>query len=471
MSRKTVLIFITFLFTLALSACGSSGGGGGVPATQPTNLDPSFGVNGKVTTEFISGSPAEGYAMAIQGDDKIVMAGYAHNGADYDFALARYNIDGSLDTSFGPAGTGKVMTNFSSSSDDRINAVVIDGSGRIVVAGSARVSGRKHFALARYDVNGNLDTSFGSGTGMVTTPFYGISLIDDQANAIAVQTDGKIVVAGEVYNGTSYDFALARYNVDGSLDTSFNNLSLCFPGFICNGIQRTDFNSDHDAVFAVVIRTDGKIVVAGYADGLIGGVNGDFALARYNTDGSLDTSFGSAGTGKVTTPFYSGSRWIDIARAMLLQTDGKIVVAGKADNGTNYDFALARYNADGTLDTSFNNQTLCVIGNPCSGQVVTDFNSSYDVAYAVAIQGDDKIVVAGYTYNGADRDFALARYNADGSMDTNFGPVGTGLAVTDFSGSGDRAYAVALQSDGKIVAAGSTGGGGSITFALARYLP
>ncbi len=468
MNGMTIFKHIIVLTALgALISCGGGSGGGA------TNLDPSFGINGKVTTEFISGSPAQGHAMVIQGDDKIVMGGYAHNGSDYDFALARYNVDGTLDTSFGSAGTGKVMTDFAGR-DEQINALAIDGSGRIVVAGYTRVLGGRIFALARYNIDGTLDASFGSGTGKVITTFYDISSTYEQANAIAVQTDGKIVVAGGVNNGTSRDFAVARYNTDGSLDTSFNNLDpFCFTGFICNGKQRTDFNSDADNVYAVVIRTDGKIVVAGYADSLIGGVDGDFALARYNANGRLDTSFGFAGTGKVTTPFYSGSRWINIARAMILQTDGKIVVAGKVDNGTNNDFALARYYADGTLDTSFNYSSVCALGNPCAGQVVTDFNGNNDVAYAITIQPiDNKIVVVGSASIGSGTDFALVRYNTDGTLDTSFGSAGSGKVTTNFGGTNnDVAHAVALQSDGKIVAAGYTHNGTNYTFALARYLP
>lgn len=470
MDKKTFFILFTLLSAPMLGACGSSGGGGVAPTPEPTNLDPSFGTNGKVTTEFISGNPAQGYAMAIQGDDKIVMGGYAYNGTDYDFALARYNADGTLDTSFGSTGTGKVMTDFSGGSD-KINAVVIDGSGKIVVAGYAWVSLIRIFALARYNANGSLDTSFGSGTGMVTTPFFDIgTLAYDQVNAIALQTDGKIVVAGRVFNGTNYDFALARYNADGSLDTSFNNLDpSCFPGFICNGKQRTDFNSNSEYAQAVVIQVGGKIIVSGYTT--LNATDGDFAMTRYNTDGTLDTSFGSAGTGKVITPFYSGQ--YDMAYAMTLQTDGKIVVAGYAHNGTRKNFALARYNADGTLDSSFNYQSPVVCGrsNFCSGQVVTDFNGVLSHAYAMVIQPlDGKIVAAGIV-SSSGADFALARYNTDGSLDTDFGPTGTGTVTTNFSSPNDNAYAIALQSDGKIVAAGYTYNGAHYTFALARYLP
>ncbi len=476
MKRKTVLIFITFLFTLALSACGSSGGGGGVPATQPTNLDPSFGANGKVVTEFFSGYDAYAYAMAIQSDDKIVVVGGADNGTDYNFALARYNVNGTLDTSFnttdlcaiGVPCSGQVVTDFNGGRDVAHAVAIINGgpnNGKIVAAGIAHSGTDNDFALARYNSDGNLDTSFGVG-GKVTTPFFNGQ--GGWISAIALLANGQIVVAGGAYNGTNIDFALARYNEDGSLDASFNNLDpFCSPGFICNGKQRTDFSSNNDYAQAVVIQTDGKIVVSGYT---FNATDSDFAMTRYNANGSLDTSFGSAGTGKVTTPFYSGR--YDSAYAMTLQTDGKIVVAGYANNGTRKNFALARYNTDGTLDTSFNTQPFCAIGGTCSGQVITDFNGAGSLAYAMTLQTDGKIIAAGAAYGeGGDFDFALARYNTDGSLDTDFGSNGTGMANTNFGSPNDEAYAVALQSDGKIVVAGFSNNGTNYTFALARYLP
>lgn len=184
---------------------------------------------------------------------------------------------------------------------------------------------------------------------------------------------------------------------------------------------------------------------------------------------NLDTSFGT--NGKVVTEFFSGER--ARAWAMAIDGNGKIVVAGQAYNGSNLDFALARYNTDGTLDTSFNGPPfICVSGIPCNGTLVTDFNGSDDAARAIAIQPNGKIVVAGTANNGIDDDFALARYNADGSLDTGFGIDGTGKITTGFfSGENDRVSAIALQTDGKIVVAGQTSDNGDPNFALARYLP
>jgi uncharacterized delta-60 repeat protein len=204
----------------------------------------------------------------------------------------------------------------------------------------------------------------------------------------------------------------------------------------------------------VAIQSDGKIVAAGYSDA---SGNYDFALARYNSNGTLDTTFNSSG--KVLTDL-SGSGSGDFASGVAIQSDGKIVAAGFSDaSGTPYDFALVRYNPNGTLDTTFNT----------TGKVLTDLSGagSQDEASAVAIQSDGKIVAAGdSTVGGGNPDFALARYKADGTLDRAFNS--TGRVLTDFGGF-DVAYAVAIQSARRIVAAGFSDVSGSSDFALAGY--
>jgi uncharacterized delta-60 repeat protein len=288
---------------------------------------------------------------------------------------------------------------------------------------------------------GELDPSF-DGDGRVVTDVPGSY---EGAYAVATQADGKIVTAGEIIAGAARDFAVNRYTSDGRLDASFGG----------DGSVTTDFDGDFDAVYAVLIQPDGKVLVAGQV--FIGAVftgHTDFGLARYNLDGSLDTSFG--GDGKVTTDL-AGS--YDAGYGLAIQPDGKIVVAGRADGtGRPTSFGLARYHPDGTLDTSFDGD----------GKVITDFAGAHDRAYDVAVQGDGKIVAVGETTDGGSVNLALARYGPNGSLDTTFG--GDGRVVTDFGGS-DLAAGVALQPDGKIVAAGRTGGGSSSDFALARYGP
>lgn len=239
---------------------------------------------------------------------------------------------GQLDPTFGTG--GRVTTDFFGNNDS-VNAIAIQADGKIVVAGSARrggvFTGVDEFALARYNPDGTLDSTFGTG-GRVTTDFFGSG---DDARAIAIQADGRIVAAGGVATGSIRDFALARYNIDGTLDATFGT----------GGKVTTDFSDFIDEVRDVVIQADGKILAVGETLARSSSTSFDFALARYNTDGTLDLTFGTKG--RVTTDFMGGSELFgnqDQARAVVLQADGRIVVAGSAANrDTQVDFALARY--------------------------------------------------------------------------------------------------------------------------------
>ncbi len=402
------------------------------------DLDESFSNDGKVTTDF-GGSTDEARAIAIQGDGKIVAAGFALAGISNSerlFALARYNTDGSPDTSFGSG--GKVTTDFDGFAEEA-SAVAIQTDGKIVVAGFANIPGTGFdFALARYNSDGSLDAAFGSG-GKVTTNFFGLS---EFGSGVAIQKNGKIIVAGTAATSGSFDFALARYNTDGSLDAAFGS----------GGKINTDFGAPSDFANALAIQSNGKIVAAGVAS--VGTF--DFALARYNSDGSLDSTFGSGG--KVTTDFGGLN---DLGEGLAIQADGKLVVVGTANDNSptvDTDFALARYNTDGSLDTTFGS----------GGKITTDFSRTRNNAHAVVIQSNGKIVVTG----NISGDFTLVRYNSDGSLDTTFGSGGIASAdFTDFFISRDEALALAVQSDGKIVAAGSADRSvdGGKNFALARF--
>jgi uncharacterized delta-60 repeat protein len=399
-------------------------------AAPPGDLDPTFDGDGKVITDFLASTDVAN-GVALQGDGKIVAAGLAIVSGNVDFALARYNTDGSLDTTFD--GDGKVTTDFAGGFDEA-RGVAIQGDGKLVAAGSANLPGTD-FALARYNTDGSLDTTF-DGDGKVTTDFAGGN---DQAFDVAIQADGKIVAAGGGDVSGTRDFDLARYNTDGSLDITFDG----------DGKVITDFAGGFDQAFDVAIQADGKIVAGGGAS--VSGTE-DFALARYNTDGSLDTTFD--GDGKVTTDLAGST---DEVSAVAIQADGKILAAGIADVSGDLEFALARYNTDGSLDTTFDGD----------GKVTTDFAGSIDQAFDVAIQADGKIVAAGRATSGND-EFGLARYNNDGSLDTIFS--GDGKVTTDFAGGNDQAFAVAIQADKKIVAAGGIRVAADINFGLARYM-
>jgi uncharacterized delta-60 repeat protein len=327
----------------------------------PGDLDLSFGNGGKVTTEF--GGNVR--TVALQPDGKIVAGG-----GSGEWALARYNPNGSLDASFGNG--GKVTTVFGVGQQAGVSDVTIQADVKIVGAGHLAVSQNSFdWALARYKLDGSLDSSFGEG-GKLMTDFGGVN---DQAHAIALQTDGKFVAAGR--GGASDDFAVARYNPDGSLDASFGT----------GGKVTTSFGSAGEQALDVALQPDGKIVAVGSGDV-------DWGLARYNADGSLDATFGSGG--KVTTDVPGGGA----AFAVVLQNNGKIVVVGNAFVADG-DFALARYNASGSLDAGFGN----------GGMVTTDFGGGEQGLDGV-LQLDGKIVAAGFTIRGGSS-FALARYEGD----------------------------------------------------------
>ena len=390
---------------------------------QSGSLDIAFDSDGKLTTELGS-SYDYGYSVAIQSDGKIIVVGTNNAAGGGDFAIIRYNSNGSLDNTFD--GDGKAFIDIAGT--DVAYSVVIQNDGKIVVAGYSTNNGNWDFALIRLNNDGSLDTSFDTD-GKLLTDFG----TEEQGASVAIQTDGKIIVAGYSGSGASQTFAVARYNSDGSLDNTFDG----------DGKRTTYFVSGQEArAYSVAIQSDGKIVVVGHS-------YYDFALVRYNSDGSLDNTFDT--DGKVITSFGSGNEY---GYSVAIQDDGKILIGG-AFGGN---FALARYNNDGSLDNTFD----------ADGQVTTDFGGGDEVR-SIAIQTDGKILAAGSSSNGY-ADFALARYNNDGSLDSTFDT--DGKVTTNFTGgSTEIAYSIAIQADGKIVLAGVSALNGSYNnnVAVVRY--
>jgi uncharacterized delta-60 repeat protein len=411
-------------------------------AVTSGTLDPTFGTNGKVLTDF--GGLDMAYGMAVQPDGRIVVAGFSNVRGNYDFALARYDSDGTLDPTFGAGGT--VLTDVGgASSFDEARAVAIQPDGKILAAGSSDANGSSDFAVVRYNRDGTPDRTFGTG-GTALTDVSGAGRYD-AAYAVAVQPDGKILAVGSSDASESSDFAVVRYNHDGTPDRTFGT-----GGTVVTDLGGTDY------AYAVALCGDGRIVVAGSSDA---GGSSDFALARYTVDGTLDSGFGRWGT--VLTD-VSGVGSDDEARAVAVQADGEVVAAGRSDavRRTDHDFTLVRYRDDGSPDSSFGH----------GGAVLTDVGGgSDDVALALAIQPDRRIVAAGGSGWFRHDNFALARYGDDGTLDATFGSGGT--VVTDISGvrANNEAFAVAIQPDGKILTAGVASGVGWADFAAARYQP
>ncbi|MEQ1825056.1 MAG: SUMF1/EgtB/PvdO family nonheme iron enzyme, partial [Pirellula sp.] len=365
-------------------------------------LDASFGTGGIVVSSFTlgSGNTGRGPGVALQADGKIVIGGDAQIGSNLDFALIRYNSDGSLDSSFGIA--GRVTTPIDTG-DDSINAVAIQSDGRIVASGFATSGGNVSFAVARFNVDGSLDTSF-NGTGKQTTSF---GTAFDYGSALALQTDGRIIVVGQTGAAGAMNTALVRYTAAGLLDTSFGT-----DGKVITAVSSVD----RDAAQTVAVQSDGRIVVGGLV--AINNVN-RFLVTRYNSNGSLDTSFN--GTGNIVTPFGTTD---DRVFSVAIQPDGKIVAAGMANNGVSDNIAVARYGSDGRLDTIFDGDGQNFDGD---GQLITSLGTSQARGNSVAIQSDGKIIVAGEAAGISSdlnsHDFVLARYNSNGSLDNTFGTV------------------------------------------------
>lgn len=393
-------------------------------------LDKDFDGDGLLVTDLFGGRDF-GNAIAIQPDGKIVVAGVAESGIDWDFALVRYNSDGSLDATFDD--DGLVVTDIGSSRDVG-KVVAIQGDGRIVVGGYTGQYPDENFALARYNPDGSLDASFDSD-GLVVTDFYGGL---DEGIKITLQPDNKIVLAGSADNGKDSDFALARYNSDGSLDTSFDG----------DGLQLTDISGSDDWGAAITLQPDNNIFMVGY---FYQDSRYYCALARYRSDGSLDSSFNSDGI--LVTDITGVS---DQCFALTLQPDGKVVVVGSTWEKY-HDIILARFNPDGSLDTEFD----------IDGWLAVDFGGGDDYSIAIILQPNGKLVVAGSTDDGTDSDILLARFNPDGSPDTVFDS--DGWLATDFFSHDDYGNSVVLQLDSRIIVAGTAYNGTDFDFALARY--
>jgi len=393
------------------------------------------GGSGLVTTEVSPSHDDLAFAALVQPDGKIISVGTSFT-TPRSVVVIRYNANGTLDSTFGSVG---IAVTSLPSADASAFAATLQADGKLLVAGrSCPLSGFSSFLLLRYHTDistgtpGTLDTGFGTG-GIVTTGIP--SGVSNGANAVAL-SGTNILVAGHSKIGGKFAIALVQYTSSGALDSGFGS----------GGIVTTPiFSLDADAA-ALAVQGDGKIVAAGLAGSAFTNV-WDVALLRYNTDGTLDLPFGGTNTGMAITDIGLSSNY---ANAVALQADGKIVVAGNAfanPFANTSDFAVLRYNTDGTLDTAG-------FGSP-NGYVTTNIGA-FDNGFAVAVQPlDGKIVVAGNADAGMGDRLALLRYTGNGSLDNSFG---TGGIVTR-TASGPSiiagAFAVALQPlDGAIVVVG-----------------
>ncbi|MBL7204443.1 MAG: hypothetical protein ISS63_08925 [Desulfobacteraceae bacterium] len=384
---------------------------------------------GDLDTTF---NPPDGYVLyngwnkdsyvgvAIHTDSKIVVSTGILNGTDADVGVLRYNGDGTLDSAFGTDG---IVVYDGGKGNDCGRLVTIHADGKIILTGYSNNGEDYDILTMRYNSDGTLDTSFGTNGIAI----YNNSNRNDYGRAIAIQADGKIVVTARSTGDSTSMAMILRYKGDGTLDNTFGT----------NGVVTYEGGHGNDGFRGVAIQADGKIVVSGYTKIATGF---DVLTARYNSDGALDSTFGTNG---VAT--YDGGHGDDGARGVVIQSDGKIVVSGGYYNGTDLDVLVLRYNSDGTSDNAFGT----------NGVVSYDSGKGNDNGRRLAIQGGNKIVVTGNTPNGADGNVLILRYNVDGSPDSTFGS--NGVVTLNIVAGNDFGEGVAIQkTDSKIVIAGGS---------------
>ncbi|MCF0069175.1 hypothetical protein LZD49_01745 [Dyadobacter sp. CY261] len=357
---------------------------------QNGTIDKDFGLDGIVTT-IINGDEDIALSGTLQADGKIIAAGYSWTGMDYDFAMVRYNADGTRDMSFGS--NGIVTTDFEGN-NDKANQVVIAPDGSIFLVGFAGNGNylQMDMASARYDTNGSPMLTFGTNGKSIVAVSEDLR---DAARGAVLQDDGKLIIVGSAAIGGVLDeyvnevIVVLRLNTNGSLDSSFGDL-----GIVKRSIGKIDIGT------SITLQENGQIVVL--AESISVEYNGysDFAVLRLDHNGNLDNSFGINGAS-----IFSFDNTNDTGYALCLQPDQKILAAGytAVNNGSTVDFALARFNPNGTLDNTFGN----------GGKVTVDFQGGLDFGASIALQKDGKIVMAGAARVGNDFDFGLVRFEND----------------------------------------------------------
>lgn len=414
MRRLTTALSSVFLAAIVTTSAAA--------AQMPGDLDETFGTGGKVVG---SQTPTSITGLALSPDGKIVAAGVTSDGTDpNDFAVARFHVDGTPDLTFGNQGS---VTTPISSGQDVAFAVATQPDGKSIVVGRAQGGSgafEADMALVRYLPDGRLDEDFGAGGRVVIPDAASSGLVD-----VVVLPDGRIVAGGFVGG----DFAVVRLMPDGARDGTFGT----------GGVVVTEITG-----FALganlLVQPDGKYV-------LHGGTTDGGALARYDGDGTLDESFGEAGI--VALP---GSYVPPIASkrgGVALQAGGQLIVAASTSDSANSSIVLHRTLPDGSIDEAFGER----------GSVVTAIGGSEDNPSAVEVLADDRIVVSATTQASSDQDVAALRYEPDGALDPTFGS--SGIVTTDLGGAFDIAHALVVQSDGKVL----VGGFASTGYGMVRY--
>ncbi len=401
----------TFLYLAILSLCIFELGLYGFAA--PGDLDTSFGSSGVAVTDF-DGLEDTAQSVAIQPDGKIIALGHSQLNYIARFALARYNIDGSLDQTFGNG--GKVITTFPFL-ENAAYSVNLQNDGKIVAAGHTGLGGGP-VSFARYHHDGSLDTTFGSNGKVFVSFGSGVYL---WVYDTVIEPNGRILAAGAIRTSLEWNFFVIAIKPNGTLDGSFGS----------SGIVVTSFGAFSDVATSIGIMPDGKVLVAG---GAYNGSNYDLALARYTQNGLLDLGFDN--DGMVTLPIGSGD---DLAWGLAVQTDGTFFIAGQSHSGTDLDALVVKFGPDGQPDGSFGVKGIKLFGFGPIGE---------DGAAAIEIQPNRKLLVGGHSGSSPNKRVGLARVAEDGALDPTFD--GDGTKILDLGNSNAGATGMALYPDGRI---------------------
>lgn len=419
--------FLLILLCLPVAASAQSG-----------MLDPGFSGDGIATLSGeVNGISLIAYTGTLQPDGKILIAGWTNAAPRANCMIARYLSDGTLDASFGDSGSLIAgLQDFAS----RGSALALQDDGKILLAATVDNGINYDYGVLRMLPNGTPDSTFGED-GWVLADF-GTSF--ETANAVGVQPDGKIIVAGRIADGFFANFGMARFLPDGQPDLQFGE----------QGLVSTDFREE-DSAMGIAIQEDGKIILGGFSSI---SAKGDFALARYHPDGSLDKSFGTGG--KVLTDL-AGTNDSDYITCMQLLADGRILTAGNANNNNlefTSDAGIVRYMPDGQLDPTFGSD----------GVVIAPLGSKTNVE-GVTVAADGKVIICGTSdvVAGENRWF-LSRFQPEGGLDISFGTLG--VVTTNMQGPNNFAGDVFVQPDSKIVVVGTADASPNFKFAVARYI-
>ena len=390
--------------------------------SQDGTVDSTFGTNGRVMTTILEELKRSAASdIIIQNDGKILASGEYDNFGKDAVVLVRYNTDGSLDQTFGEDGIVKSYFNETMVLAG-INGLAFQNDGKIIVSGYSTSSTDFDLAVMRFQVDGQVDSTFGIN-GRVLTP---IGFTQDYAYDMLVQNDNKIVLAGATHESLIIDGILVRYLPDGQLDDSFGN----------GGIVITDFSGGADDFRTLAIQTNGKIVAGGYSNNTATGMS-EFAVAKFNQDGSMDTSFDEDGK-------WTSSEQLGIVKSISILNENKILIAG--DDGAGSLASFARLNSDGTYDVNFGSD----------GKLKTNYvGSSADYPSKILVQEDEKFISIGVSYYNSHFEMSAQRFNGDGSVDESFGSDGS--FFIDLNGqNASWGNAAAMNNNGSIFIAGNT---------------